>query len=117
MTIVTSDGSVITANEKDHPDLFFGVRGGGSNFGVVTEFVYKLHPQRLTVYAGMLIYLPTALEKIVSVTAEWLATADESMKEALIQIMSVGPDGNVSSPSETENSYCYLTHCYSLWLF
>jgi FAD/FMN-containing dehydrogenase len=107
---------VITANEKDYPDLFFGIRGGGSNFGVVTEFVYKLHPQRPTVYAGMLIYPPTALEKIVSVTAEWWTTADDSLKEALVQIMSVGPDGNVSSPGETKKS-CYLSYCYSLRLF
>jgi len=98
VTVVTSDGSVITTNEKDYPDLFFGIRGGGSNFGVVTEFVYKLHPQRPTVYAGMLIYPPTALDKIVSVTAEWWATADENPKQALVQVMSVGPDGNVSSP-------------------
>lgn len=91
--MVLADGSVVTANENENPDLFFGIRGGGSNFGVVTEFVFRLHPQRRTVYAGMLIYPPTALEKIVSVTDEWWATAGE--KQGMLQIMGVGPDGNV----------------------
>ncbi|KAG6854176.1 hypothetical protein C0991_009828 [Blastosporella zonata] len=49
-TVVTADGSIVVANEENHSELFFGLRGGGSNFGVVTEFVYQLHPQRATVY-------------------------------------------------------------------
>jgi FAD/FMN-containing dehydrogenase len=48
----------------ENTDLFWGVRGGGCNFGVVTEFVYKLHPQRRTVYAGAIIFAPDALEKL-----------------------------------------------------
>jgi FAD/FMN-containing dehydrogenase len=44
VTLVSADGSVHTANEKENSDLFFGVRGGGCNFGVVTEFVLALHP-------------------------------------------------------------------------
>ena len=43
-TLVTSDGSLIRANSRDNPDLFWALRGGGGNFGVVTEFEAKLHP-------------------------------------------------------------------------
>ena len=96
---------MLTTNENENPDLFFGIRGGGSNFGVVTEFVYKLHPQRRTVYSGMLIYPPTALEKLVSVTAEWWATVGE--KQGMLQITTVGPDGNVCSPGENIVHYIY----------
>jgi len=91
--VVTADGSILTANAQEHNDLFFGIRGGGSNFGVVTEFVYRLHPQRLTVYAGVLAFPPSALEKLVEVTATWWGNAGQ--KEALIQVLGPGPDGNV----------------------
>src|SRR3984957_11406723 len=43
-TLVTADSSVVRANAKENPDLFWALRGGGGNFGVVTEFEVKLHP-------------------------------------------------------------------------
>ena len=95
--MITASGTPHTASETVNPDLFFGIRGGGCNFGVVTEFVFQLHPQRPTLFFGLLFYPKPALEKLVDVTKSWYEGAGE--KEAVIQAMTFAPDGTVGSKS------------------
>jgi FAD/FMN-containing dehydrogenase len=73
--IVTPDGQVLTVDADHHPDLFWALRGGGGNFGVVTRFRYQLHALGQVV-GGMLI-LPATPDTIAGFMAEADAAADE----------------------------------------
>jgi FAD/FMN-containing dehydrogenase len=54
--VVTADGALLRVSEAEHPDLFWALRGGGGNFGVVTSFEYALHPVGPEVLAGLIVH-------------------------------------------------------------
>jgi hypothetical protein len=74
--------------------LFWGIRGGGSNFGVCTEFVIRLHPQRRTVFAGIVVFPAVVLDDLMKVLIEWWPTAKDH--EGILQVVGRDPAGNVS---------------------
>ena len=73
--VVTADGQIRHVDEQTHPDLFWAIRGGGGNFGVVTRFKFRLHKVP-SVVGGMLI-LPATPEKIAGFIAESEAAPEE----------------------------------------
>ena len=56
--VVTADGRVVHASESEHSDLWWALRGGGGNFGVVTEFEFALHDVGPVVHLGMFFFSP-----------------------------------------------------------
>ena len=73
--VVTADGKVVRADAEQHPDLFWALRGGGGNFGVVTRFQFRLHDVHAAV-GGMLV-LPATPEVIASFVGEAEAAPEE----------------------------------------
>ncbi|CAG8651988.1 7947_t:CDS:2 [Acaulospora colombiana] len=91
-TLVTADGTIRKVDEATDSDLFWAIRGGGTNFGCVTEFVYRLHPQRSMVYAGPLVFPPPRIKEVVTAVEEWYKTSSET--EGIILVMTTkGPTG------------------------
>lgn len=77
-TVVTADGAVVTASANDHPDLFWGLRGGGGNFGIVTEFEYRLHPLT-TVLGGAAFYPVERARDVLQFFREFTASAPDEL--------------------------------------
>jgi FAD/FMN-containing dehydrogenase len=76
--LVLADGSVVTANAEQHPDLFWALRGGGGNFGVVTSFLFRLHPIS-TVYAGPMLWHMERAEEVLRWYREFIAAAPDEI--------------------------------------
>ena len=91
-TVVTADGSVVRAGVHEHPDLFWALRGGGGNFGVVTEFELALHPVGPMVHGGMLMFeWSRAGEALAAYRDLMLAAPDEFSGCAALQLAPPAP--------------------------
>lgn len=76
--VVTAAGTQVRASASENPDLFWGLRGGGGNFGVVTSLTFRAHPLPAAVFAGNLIYRPEHWKKALLAFDEWgRSVADE----------------------------------------
>ena len=74
--VVTADGRLVRASAKEHPDLFWALRGGGGNFGAVTSFEFRAHPHGPQALCGMVVY-PMAQAREVALATLSGATAVE----------------------------------------
>src|SRR5262245_54859995 len=77
--VVLADGRMVTAREKQHPELFWAIRGGGGNFGVVTSFLFRAHPAKM-VFAGPIFWeAPTAGRAVMRAYRNFIGTAPEEL--------------------------------------
>ncbi len=73
--VVTADGETIAVSESENAELLWGLRGGGGNFGVVTEFTLQLHPVAPEMYGGMLLYPRTQAPEVLRRLRDFLRDA------------------------------------------
>lgn len=88
--VVTADGRMLTASSGDHEDLFWGLRGGGGNFGVVTSFEYRIHPVG-PVLAGDVIYPLDRAKEVLRFYRDWSTVAPDEVRADATLVS--GPDG------------------------
>ena len=89
--IVTADGQVRRASATENADLFWAVRGGGGNFGVVTSFEFRLHPMR-TLYAGMLVFPGPQAPQVLRRYREVAESAPDEL--TVFAALMTSPDGH-----------------------
>jgi FAD/FMN-containing dehydrogenase len=77
--LVTADGEVVRASDAENADLFWGVRGGGGNFGIVTEFEFALSPIGPTVLAGPIFWPISESPRVLRFYREWIADAPDEL--------------------------------------
>ncbi len=89
--MVLADGRFVTASAEENADLFWGVRGGGGNFGIVTSFEYQLHPVGL-VLGGLLVHPLDRAREVLRFYRDFTATAPDEL--AVFAALLTNPDGS-----------------------
>jgi FAD/FMN-containing dehydrogenase len=109
--VVLADGSMVTASESEHPDLFWAIRGGGGNFGVVSSFLFRAHPVT-TVYAGP-IFWDAALhgKAVMAAYRDFLPTAPEDLG-TFVGLKTV-PSGDPFPKEHWGKRACAVISCYN----
>jgi len=84
--LVTADGRAVRASAEENPELFWGLRGGGGNFGIVTGFTFRLHEVGPILYGGALVYPAARAQEVLRVLRDQAATAPDevSLMAALV---------------------------------
>ena len=77
--VVTAAGEVVRASASEHPDLFWALRGGGGNFGVVTRFEFRLHPVGPDVLSGLIVYPISEAKTVLQQYRDFCAKAPEEL--------------------------------------
>ncbi|MBX2998059.1 MAG: FAD-binding oxidoreductase [Caldilineaceae bacterium] len=89
--VVTADGRLLHASESDNPDLFWAIRGGGGNFGIVTTFTYQLHPVGPEVWMTAVFHDGVDMEGVLRYFRDYCESASD--EESLLAVCGVFPSG------------------------
>jgi FAD/FMN-containing dehydrogenase len=77
--LVTADGRYLTVSATENEDLFWGIRGGGGNFGIVTSFEYRLHPVGPVVVGGMTLYPAAQADEVLRFYRDFVSSAPDEL--------------------------------------
>ncbi len=108
--VVTADGKFLTASATENEDLFWGLRGGGGNFGVVTSFEFKLHPVH-TVVGGPVFYPIEKCRDVIKFFRDYIASAPEDMNAFFA--FQIGPEAPFIPKHLQGVTMCAIVACYS----
>ena len=109
--VVTADGQVVRASGEENADLLWGLRGGGGNFGVVTEFEFRLHPVGPIVFGGMLLYPRARAGEVIRFYRDFISAAPDEVAGG-VALLTAPPEPFV--PAELQGQpavgvvYCYV---------
>ncbi|MEU7555172.1 FAD-binding oxidoreductase [Streptomyces sp. NPDC044571] len=82
--LVTARGEQVTVSETSHPELFWGVRGAGGNFGVVTEFTFRLNPVGPTVLAGPVLWSVEDSPQVLRFYRDWITAVPDELTTIVV---------------------------------
>jgi FAD/FMN-containing dehydrogenase len=77
--LVTADGRIVTASEEEHPDLLWGIRGGGGNFGIVTSFEFRAHPVGPEVFFAVVMHPAADVAAALAAYRDWALRAPDEI--------------------------------------
>lgn len=109
--IVTADGEVRTANRDVNADLFWGLRGGGGNFGVVTRFTYRLHAIGPMITAGLIAWSADRVDEILRAYRD--ATAAASRDLTLASVIRIAPPAPFVPQAWQGKPIAAMVACYT----
>jgi len=107
--MVLADGSFVTVNAKQNADLFWAIRGGGGNFGIVTSFKFQAHPVK-TVYGGPTLWPIEKTNEIMEWYHDFINTAPDELNGFIATLVIPGPP----FPESLHNKqFCGIVWCYA----
>jgi FAD/FMN-containing dehydrogenase len=102
--LVLADGRMVTASDNDNADLFWGVRGGGGNFGIASSFEYQLHPVGPTITGGVVAYPITRAREALRFFRDYTASLPDEL--AVVAALLHAPDGSGAKLAAMVTCHC-----------
>lgn len=108
--LVTADAQVVHASAEDHPDLFWGLRGGGGNFGVVTHFQFRLHPVT-TIYGGPMLFEVKDADAVLRTYRDYILQAPEQL--GAFFAFQIAPPLPFIPAARHGHTFCMIVACWN----
>ena len=109
--VVTADGEFLRTSAGEHADLFWGLRGGGGNFGVVTSFEYRLHPVGPIVLAGVILHPAARARDVLGFYRDYAASAPDGL--TTIVVLRMAPPAPFLPPEVHGQPVVVIGACYA----